>query len=359
MSEATGQDVELRVKGKVGRITLNRPRTLNALTHDMEMAIDAALQSWAGKPEVAFVVIDGRGERGLCAGGDIRALYDAGKVGADAESMALPFFGDEYRLNVHIANYPKPYVALMDGIVMGGGVGVSAHGSHRVVTERTMLAMPEVGIGLIPDVGGTFLLGRMPGETGVHAAMAAYRLTGGDAIACGLADYFVESRHMSALIEALEGVTDAGDVGDCIERFVSKAPDSSLLAARSWIDDCYRHETAEEIVAALDTHADPAAREAAAAIRKGSPTSVKLSLRLVREARNDKKVETSIDREFRVAVRCVVTHDFLEGVRAQLIDKDRNPRWKPATLEGVADATIDAFFATLGKDELGLDTTTN
>lgn len=355
MNEASSPDVEIRVEGRIGRISLNRPRALNALTHDMEVAIDAALLGWADDPSVAFVLVDGRGDRGLCAGGDIRALYDAAKSGG--ARMAFPFFGDEYRMNVHIANYPKPFVALMDGIVMGGGVGISAHGSHRIVTERTILAMPEVNIGFVPDVGGTFLLGRMPGETGIHAALTAHRMTGGDAVACGLADHYVESRHLPALAAALVALTDGNDIDDCIAAFASPPPDSALLAARSWIDDCYRPETAESIVAALEAHVDPAAQQAVAAIRKASPTSVKLSLRLVREARHDSRVEAAIDREFRVAVRCVAAHDFVEGVRAQLVEKDRNPRWQPATLDEVGDADIDAYFAPLGKDELGLDTT--
>lgn len=351
------QDVEIRTERAVGRISLNRPRALNALTHDMEVAIDAALRRWADDPAVAFILVEGRGERGLCAGGDIRALYDAARAGA--ARMAFPFFGDEYRMNAHIANFPKPFVALMDGIVMGGGVGISAHGSHRIVTERTVLAMPEVNIGFVPDVGATFLLGRMPGNTGIHAALTAHRLTGGDAIACGLADHYVESRHLPALIAALAEATDAAGVDAAIAQFATTPPASALLAARTWIDDCYRPETAEAILAALEAHADPAARAAAAAIRKASPTSVKLSLRLVRAARGDTKVETSIDREFRVAVRCAAAPDFVEGVRAQLVDKDRNPRWQPATLDGVDDAALDACFAPLGKDELGLDPLTN
>ncbi|MBU6356067.1 MAG: enoyl-CoA hydratase/isomerase family protein [Rhodospirillales bacterium] len=353
MSGETTADVEIRIEGRVGRISLNRPRALNALTHDMEVAIDAALLRWADDPSVAFVMVDGRGERGLCAGGDIRALYDAAKSGG--ERLAFPFFGDEYRMNAHIANYPKPFVALMDGIVMGGGVGISAHGSHRIVTERTMLAMPEVGIGFVPDVGGTFLLGRMPGETGIHAALTAHRMTGADAVSCGIADHYVESRHLPALTAALAALVDGADVDDCIAAFATPAPDSPLLAERAWIDDCYKAPTAEAIVAALEAHAEPAAREAAATIRRMSPTSVKLSLRLVRAARGDAKVETAIDREFRVAVRCVAAHDFVEGVRAQLVDKDRNPRWQPATLDGVDDETLDAYFAPLGADELGLD----
>lgn len=357
MSALVTEDVEIRIEGRVGRITLNRPRALNALTHDMEVAIDAALLRWADDPAVAFVLVDGRGERGLCAGGDIRALYDAAKAGA--ERMAFPFFGDEYRMNAHIANYPKPFVALMDGIVMGGGVGLSAHASHRIVTERTMLAMPEVNIGFVPDVGGTFLLGRMPGETGLHAALTAHRLTGGDAIACGFADRFVESRHLAELTALLQSLAEASEVDAAIARFASPPPEAPLLAARAWIDACYGHAGAEDILAALDAHPDPAAQAAAAAIRKASPTSVKLSLRLIREARADRRVETSIDREFRVAVRCVAAPDFVEGVRAQLVDKDRNPRWQPATLAGVEDAALDAYFAPLGADELGLGDTAN
>lgn len=345
-------DVEIGVTHGIGRIVLNRPRALNALTHDMEVAIDEALTRWERDAAVGLVLIEGRGERGLCAGGDIRALYDAAREGR--AGLAYLFFGDEYRMNAHIANYPKPYVALMDGIVMGGGVGLSAHGSHRIVTEKTMLAMPEVAIGFVPDIGGSYLYGQMPGETGVHASMTGARLSGADAIFAGLADHFVKSERLHELAEALAGAEGHDEVTARIGRFAEAPPESALEAAQGWIDRCYAKPTAEAILAALDAEAGEGPRAAAATLRKASPTSVKLTLRLLREAKRDRRVEAAIDREYRVAVRCVAGHDFVEGVRAQLVEKDRNPRWQPATLEAVPDSDLEPYFASLGEKELGL-----
>lgn len=347
-----GADVEIRVTRGIGRITLNRPRALNALTHAMEVEIDAALVRWASDPEVGLVLVDGRGERGFCAGGDIRDLYEAARVGKT--TLAAAYFADEYRMNARIANYPKPYVAFMDGIVMGGGVGISAHGSHRIVTEQTMLAMPEVGIGFIPDIGGSFLLGHMPGETGLHVAIAACRMSGADAIFGGVADYYVESTRLPELADALAGAHGHEKVAARIKTFASSPPVSALDAAQSWIDECYSKPTAEEIVAALASHESEAAREAAVAIGRVSPGSVKITLQLVRKARQDFRLEPALDREYRVGVRRAGDNDFIEGVRAQLVDKDRNPRWSPATLADVDDASIDAYFASLGEMELGL-----
>ena len=350
-------DVEIGVARGIGRIVLNRPRALNALTHDMEVAIDEALTCWAQDSAVRLVLIEGRGERGFCAGGDIRALYDAAREGR--AGLAYLFFGDEYRMHAHIANYPKPYVALMDGIVMGGGVGLSAHGSHRIVTETTMLAMPEVGIGFVPDIGGSYLYGHMPGETGVHAGMTGARLSGADAIYGGLADHFVKSERLHDLVEALAGADGHQEVTARIRRFAETPPDSALAAARDWIDRCYAKPTTEAILAALDAEEGDGPKAAAATIRKVSPLSVKLTLRLVREAKRDRRVEPAIDREYRVAVRCVAGHDFVEGVRAQIVEKDRNPRWNPATLEAVSDSDVESYFASLGDKELGLATAIN
>ena len=350
-------DVELVVERGIGRIVLNRPRALNALTHDMEVAIDEALTRWAQDSAVRLVLIEGRGERGFCAGGDIRALYDAAREGR--AGLAYLFFGDEYRMNAHIANFPKPYVALMDGIVMGGGVGLSAHGSHRIVTETTMLAMPEVGIGFVPDIGGSYLYGHMPGETGIHAGMTGARLSGADAIHGGLADHFVKSERLHDLVEALAGADGHQEVTARIRRFAETPPKSALAAARDWIDRCYAKPTAEAILAALDAEEGDGPKSAAATIRKASPLSVKLTLRLVREAKRDRRVEPAIDREYRVAVRCVAGHDFVEGVRAQIVEKDRNPRWNPATLEAVSDSDVEGYFASLGDKELGLAAAAN
>jgi enoyl-CoA hydratase len=222
-------EVLIRVEGVVGHVTLNRPRAINALTLDMVRVIDAALTAWVDDPAVAAVVIDGAGERGLCAGGDIRAIYEAARVGDPAP---LTFWREEYRLNARLASYPKPIVAVMDGIVMGGGIGVSAHASHRVVTERSSVAMPEVGIGLFPDVGATYLLSRAPGELGVHLALTGVTIGAADAMTCGLAARCVPSGRLDELVDLLRDGTEP----DTALEGGGWAADGELDQARQWID---------------------------------------------------------------------------------------------------------------------------
>ena len=351
----TEADVLIRVHGRWGHITLNRPRALNALTYPMCCAIDDTLAAWASDDAIIGVLIDGAGERGFCAGGDIRALYEAARAG-DVDPAAI-FFAREYRLNARIARFPKPYVALMDGITMGGGVGLSAHGLHRVATERTTLAMPEVGIGFILDIGGTFLLGRAPDELGTHAALTAMRMSGADAIAIGLADHYVPSNQLADLRTALLAADSTDAIAMILLKAAHEPPPSALAAARDWVTPCYLHDSVEAILAALDACRIDAAREAAATIRAQSPTSIKLTLRALRAARRLGVLESCLDQEYRIALRCVRGHDFIEGVRAAVVDKDRNPRWLPATLEAVNDASLDTYFASLGAAELGLTTT--
>jgi enoyl-CoA hydratase len=343
-------DVLIRVEHGVGRITLNRPRALNALTLGMVQAIDAALHEWATDGAVRFVLLDGAGERGLCAGGDIRALYDALLLG----DMSVPevFFRDEYRMNAHIARFPKPYVALMDGIVMGGGIGVAAHGSHRIVTERSRLAMPETGIGFVPDVGGTFLLGHVPDQLGVHSALTSFQMGAADAILCGLADLCVQSRRLGELTEAVLACGTAEEIEACLRGFAAPPPPGLLHDARDWIADSYAHDSVEAIVHALRKRSEAAARQAADDIAGKSPTSLKITLRAVREARAHDRLETSLEQEYRLAMACMGRPDFREGVRAALVDKDRNPAWSPRHLEDVTTQMIDAIFA--GSDHGGL-----
>jgi enoyl-CoA hydratase len=343
-------DVLIRVEKGVGRITLNRPRALNALTLGMVQAIDAALQDWSADPAVRFVLLDGAGERGLCAGGDIRALYDALLLG----DMSVPkiFFREEYRMNAHIARFPKPYVALMDGIVMGGGIGVSAHGSHRVVTERSRLAMPETGIGFVPDVGGTFLLGHAPDGLGMHAALTSFQMGAADAMLCGLADVCVASDRLGELSSALLACGTAEEIESCLRAFESPAPPGILHDARAWIASCYENDTVGAIVEALRQQPEPAAKQAMDDISRKSPTSLKITLRAVREAGRHGRLEYSLEQEYRLALACMERPDFREGVRAALVDKDRNPAWSPSRLEDVTPPMIDAIFA--GSDHGGL-----
>ncbi|MBF6172415.1 enoyl-CoA hydratase/isomerase family protein [Nocardia blacklockiae] len=335
----------------LGLITLNRPKAINALNHPMALTILAALRSWAADDEVRAVVVTGAGERGLCAGGDIVAIYNDAKDGAGGpDSPSGRFWRDEYVLNAYIGRYPKPYVVVMDGIVMGGGVGLSGHGSHRIVTERSKIGMPETGIGFVPDVGGTYLLSRTPGEIGTHVALTTARMSAGDAIAAGFADYFVPAEQLPALLEALR--TAEPEVA--IAKFAQPAPPSELLAQRDWIDACYSADTVEGIVARLRAHAAPEADRAAADILAKSPVALKVTLRSLRNARAARDLESALNEEYRVSVAALDSHDLVEGIRAQVVDKDRTPRWQPAALDEVTPAQVDAYFAELGDDELNL-----
>ncbi|MFF7943642.1 enoyl-CoA hydratase/isomerase family protein [Nocardia gamkensis] len=346
-------EVLLEQRDGLGLITLNRPKAINALNHSMALAITDALRTWAEDDAVRTVVVTGAGERGLCAGGDIVAIHADAKSGAtSADSATGRFWRDEYILNALIGRYSKPYVVIMDGIVMGGGVGLSGHGSHRIVTERSKIGMPEVGIGFIPDVGGTYLLARTPGEIGTHVGLTTARMSAGDAIAANFADYFVASEHLPALLETLR--TESADIA--IAKFATDAPDSALAAAQDWIDDCYGADSVEEIVARLQAHEAPGAQAAATEILAKSPVALKVTLRSLRAARSAPSLEAVLNEEYRVSIASLSSHDLVEGIRAQVIDKDRNPRWSPATLEAVTDAQVDAYFAELGDRELGLPT---
>ena len=333
--------------GHLARITLNRPRALNALTRPMVRMIDEALTEWERDDSVAAVIISGAGERGLCAGGDIRVIYEDARTGGGESFL---FWRDEYRLNARIARYPKPYVALMEGIVMGGGVGVSAHGDVRIVTERSAVAMPETGIGLVPDVGGTYLLSRAPGELGTHLALTGRSVGAADAQLCGLADHFVPADRLPPLRTELAH----GDVRETVRRYESIAPEGRLAADREWIDACYAADSVEEIVNGLLGHGHPAAKEAAETILTRSPTALKATLASLRRARRLTTLEEVLDQEFRASCAALATPDLPEGVRAQVIDKDRTPHWSPRELGQVTDADVARFFAPPPGGDLGL-----
>jgi enoyl-CoA hydratase len=338
-------DVLFERRGRLGAITLNRPKAVNALTTGMAQAMLDQLTDWADDDAVATVLVRGAGERGLCAGGDIVAIYQDMLAGGSATE---DFWRVEYQLNALIARYPKPYVAFMDGLVLGGGVGVSAHGSLRVVTERTRTGMPETTIGFVPDVGGTFLLSRAPGETGTHAALTGAHLSGADALFLGLADHYVRSEDLPELARALE----AEDPEEAVGRFAGEAPPSELAGQRTWIDACYSADDAEEIVRRLEGQGGEAA-EAARTIAGKSPTSVKVTLESLRRA-HGLGLDEALEQEYRVGLRCLAGWDFREGIRAQVVDKDRNPQWKPATLAEVGRDDVEGYFAPLGDRELNL-----
>jgi enoyl-CoA hydratase len=344
----TAEPVLLRTEGRAAYLTLNRPEALNALNPVMVRRIDEALTAWEHDPAVETVVLTGAGERGLCAGGDIRAVHDDARDGDGAASAA--FWRDEYRLNARIARYPKPYVAVMDGIVMGGGVGVSAHGGVRVVTERSRIAMPETGIGFVPDVGGTHLLGRAPGELGTHLALTGTQIDAGDALLCGLADHYLPSASLPSFTADLAALP----VPEALARHEQPPPRGRLAGQRAWIDACYTAGTVEEIVGRLSAHGGTEAKEAAETLLGRSPTSLKVTLAAIRRARRLGSLERVLDQEYRVSCAALDSPDLVEGIRAQIIDKDRRPRWSPATLAEVTDADVARFFAPLGDRELGL-----
>ncbi len=351
MNVQVGQDSEVIVREQkaLRRITLNRPKAFNALTLDMAVTMTALLHSWATDPDVGVVLIDGAGERGLCAGGDIRALYDAAKSG---DSLPANFWSTEYHLDLLIARYPKPVIVIMDGLVMGGGVGLSAHASHRVVTERSAVAMPEVGIGFFPDVGASFPLARSPGYAGTYMALTGERLGAADAIYCGLADIHVAAARLPELPEALADCRASAEVRARIEAISDAPAPGRLAAARPWIDACFGADDVETIVDRLGKNRNDAARGALATMQKMSPTSLKVTLRNIRAARSFERVEQSFQQDYRIALACIAGHDFIEGIRAQIVDKDRNPHWRPDKLQDVTAGIVDRHFEPVGKLEL-------
>ena len=298
---------------RAGRITLNRPEALNALSHAMVCEIDAALIGWEQDPHIDLVIIDANGERAFCAGGDIAAVYHAGVQGDTA--VGRDFFRDEYRMNARIAGYPKPVVSFMQGFIMGGGVGVGGHASHRIIGESSRIAMPETGIGLIPDVGGSWLLARAPGHMGEYLGLTGARMGPGDAIHAGFADHYIPEADWPALKEQLAQSGDPGIIP-------INAPPEAPLAQKDFTP--FAAETLADILAALGATGDEATLET---LRRHSPLSLQATLQLIRSARGDDDIRQSLSRELRFTMRAVAQSDFLEGVRAQLIDKDRKPRW--------------------------------
>lgn len=340
-------------KGGVGIVTLNRPKALNALTLGMIRAMDPKLQQWAQDDTIKAVVIKGAGEKAFCAGGDVRAVWEAGKAGGD---LTKEFFYEEYVLNRRIHAFPKPYIALLDGITMGGGVGLSVHGSHRIVSERLLFAMPETAIGLFPDVGGSWFLNKCPGETGMYLALTGARLNAADAVAVGIGTEFVPSDQIPELERALVSADwskgDAQQIIDgIVEDFAQDAGDASLPDQFSTIDQCFAKDSVEDIYLALEADGGDFAKETLKFLSKKSPTSMKLSFRQLREGRA-LSFDDCMTMEYRLSQACMAGQDFYEGIRAVLVDKDHDPKWNPASLKDVTDESIDAAFQALGDRDL-------
>jgi len=345
-------DLIARREGHAGIIRLNRPKAINAVTLEMFRDVDRALDRFEADPEVGLILLEGAGERGLCAGGDIRALYESSKVHGDLGKI---LWREEYILNARIASFRKPYVAFMDGIVMGGGVGLSAHGRHRVVTERTRLAMPEVGLGFFPDVGGTWLLSRAPGEIGTYFGLTGQTMNGPDAIHARFADAVVPSSQLGALRESLvklrAGVTPA-EVKNAIDSFATGETAGPVAANQAQIDRWFAHDRMADIIAALQRDGSELAQSTLKTLNEKSPRGLVVALKLLRLARGARSLQECLVREYRAALEVFASADFREGVRAAVIDKDRNPRWSPSRIEDVTPEMIAPYFAEIGADEL-------
>ena len=345
-------DLIARREGSAGIIRLNRPKAINAVTLEMFRDIDRALDRFEADPAIAVIVLEGAGERGLCAGGDIRALYESSKVSGD---LGKVLWREEYILNARIAKFPKPYVAFMDGIVMGGGVGLSAHSRHRVVTERTKLAMPEVGLGFFPDVGGTWLLSQAPGEIGSYFGLTGHTMNGPDAIYARFADAVVPSAKWPALREVLTQIrpgTTSAEITVLIDGFATGETSGPVAAMQKQIDSWFAHDRMQDIVAALKRDGSELAQSTLKALGEKSPRGMVVTLKLLRLARNASSLEACLVREYRAALEVFKSDDFREGVRAAVIDKDRNPRWSPPRIEDVTPEMVAPYFAQIGADEL-------
>ena len=348
-------DLIARREGAVGVIRLNRPKAINAVTLEMFRDVDKALDAFEADPAVAVILLEGAGERGLCAGGDIRALWESSKVKGDLGKI---LWREEYILNARIKKFPKPYVSFMDGIVMGGGVGLSAHSSHRVVTDKTKLAMPEVGLGFFPDVGGTWLLSHSPGEIGTYFGLTGQTMNGPDAIHAGFADAVVPSGKLADLREALTkvraGITSA-EVKALIAGFATGETAGPVAAMQDKIDVWFAYDRMEDIIAALQRDGSELALSTLKTLSEKSPRGMVVTLKLLRLARTSRSLEECLVREYRAALEVFASDDFREGVRAAVIDKDRSPKWSPPRIEDVTPEMVVPYFAEIGANELKFD----
>ncbi|CAN8219168.1 unnamed protein product [Coccothraustes coccothraustes] len=359
MSKQTDSAAEvlLEKKGGAGIITLNRPKALNALNLPMIKKIYPQIKAWEQDPETFLIIIKGTGGKAFCAGGDIRAITEAGKVG---DKLIQDFFIGEYRLNNAIGTCKKPYVALIDGITMGGGVGVSVHGHFRVATEKTVFAMPETAIGLFPDVGGGYFLPRLSGKVGYFLALTGCRLKGRDVLRVGIATHFVESEKLPALEKDLIALKSPSKekIADLLNSYhmkctIDQEKKFALDEHMEKINSLFSANSMEEIVKKLKQDGSPFAMKQLETLNKMSPTSLKLTLRQLREGAS-MSLQEVLRMEYRLSQACMKGHDFYEGVRAVLIDKDQSPKWKPAALEEVSDEFVDNCFKPLGNDDLKL-----
>lgn len=341
-------DINTRIEGRAGRITLTRTKALNALSYDMCLALDGALKAWRDDDDVALVIIDAEGDKAFCAGGDIAQLYETGKAGDFGYSRQ--FWRDEYQMNARLAEYPKPVVSFMQGFVMGGGVGVGCHGTHRVVGDSTRIAMPETGIGLVPDVGGSMLLAGAPGSLGEYLGLTAARIGPGDAIRAGFADHYLPEGRWADVIATLSA---SGDVSALIDA-AEPAPEPQLATEAERIDRIFGAGDLAAIKAAAEADDSDLARDITKALSRNSPLSMAVTLEMLARLRPVTTIRQTLQQEYRATWRSMELGDFLEGIRAQIIDKDRNPKWQYA--DGAVPASaVDDMLAPLGENELTFD----
>jgi enoyl-CoA hydratase len=349
-------------EGGLATVTLNRPQALNAFTLGMYRRFDPMLRAWEDNPAVRAVLVRGAGERAFCAGGDVRAVYEAGRGIAGDPALTAIFFWEEYELIRRLHRYQKPYLAIIDGITMGGGAGVSVNGAYRIATEKTLLAMPETGIGLFPDVGATRFLNLCPGRIGRYLGLTGARLGPADALYCGFATHFVPRARVPELVAALAGLAwraaaERAQIDAALAALAANPGEPPLAARRAAIDRCFAADSVETILDALTREAASggADGEWAAQTHEGlmgkSPTSLKVTLRQLIVGRGY-DIEAALALEYRLTQHFMAGRDFYEGVRAVVVDKDQQPRWQPATLAEVSDAMVDAYFAPLGDREL-------
>ena len=351
MSDA---EILFEIKDGLGLMTLNRPKALNALSHGMILEMERVMPQWEKNPAVKAVVLRGSGDRAFCAGGDVAGLYREMRDNPSG-TVRRDFFRDEYVVNRRIYRFAKPWISLIDGIDMGGGVGLSVHGSHSVASEKFLFAMPETSIGLFPDVGGGYFLSRLPGALGTFLALTSHRLKGADAQWAGIVDAYVPSAAMNELQAALGAADLSGPdanrkVDAVIARFAADPGMPTLPAMMPDIDRCFSAETLQEIVDKLRKHPGDWAQKQLAALMKLSPISMAITLEQLKRCAN-RSFEDSMTIEYRMSQNCMrPDHDFFEGVRALLIDKDQKPRWNPPTIEGVTQAMIEAHFKPVSND---------
>ncbi|MBI3444373.1 MAG: enoyl-CoA hydratase/isomerase family protein [Magnetospirillum sp.] len=348
-------DTLITTQGGLGHIVLNRPNVLNALSADQYVVLTRTLSCWETDPAVSIIVIEGAGDRAFCAGGDIRMVWNAAR--RDDHAFNREVFRNEYRLNRRIYHYPKPYVSLLDGIVMGGGAGLSINGRYRVVTEFTRFAMPETGIGFFPDVGATHFLGACPGNVGLYLGLTGHQIGPADCLWAGIATHFVRRENLGHLRDAIAGAAASADSDGALAGILShwhREPEEGPLSRRAeTIERCFAPRRLADMVEALRVEDSQWAQDTVYDLSARSPFSLAVATRQLREGRS-LTFDEAIAREYRVACRLLLGHDFMEGIRAQVVDKDRCPNWSPATLAEVEEGAVAACFASLGEDELPL-----